>query len=290
MHDDRFVAPVCDGEQALIYKKVGDRQIDLLFLPPTVKNFDRAPVYLIIPGGGWHTSSAEAMAGFSKISSDALRARGWATVSVAYRYVSRDEVCLDDIISDCMDAGRYLARFADVFGIDPHRIVTSGHSAGGHLALMLAYAPHRAFVADSPFDAIADDFTVVATAPLSAPTILYNDEVGYCPQAFDFLDVFPADLSAEKLAAFRHRTGPFDYITPASVPTLLVCGTHDDLVFVENSTRFYERCRALGVPCEILYSYFGGHCFEPMVPGRDSFVNFEQVQEHLVEFVKKYES
>ncbi|MBE6660655.1 MAG: alpha/beta hydrolase, partial [Ruminococcaceae bacterium] len=240
--------------------------------------------------GGWRSASAEAMVGFSKKSSDALRERGWATVSVAYRYVTRDDVCLDDIISDCMDAGRYLAHFADELGIDPHRIVTSGHSAGGHLALMLAYAPHRAFVSDSPFDALADEFTVVATAPLSAPTILYNDEAGYYPDGFPFLDVFPKDLPEREFAAVRHRDGPFDYITPASVPTLLVCGTHDDLVFAENSTRFFEKCRTVGAPCQVLYSYFGGHCFEPMVEGRDSFVNFSQVQDHLIEFVQTFEA
>ena len=83
--------------------------------------------------------------------------------------------------------------------------------------------------------------------------------------------------------------GPFDYITPASVPTLLVCGTHDDLVFAENSTRFYEKCRTVGAPCEVLYSYFGGHCFESKVEGKEPFVNFKEVQDHLFEFVKRFE-
>lgn len=284
-----FVPPVSNEEQTLIYKKVDDREIPLLFYPPINKVFDRAPVYLIIPGGGWRSASAEAMVGFSQLSATALRKRGWAVVSLSYRYVTNDDVCLDDIISDCMDAGRYLARFADVLGINAQNIVTSGHSAGGHLALMMAYAPHRAFVSDSPFDVLADEFTVVATAPLSAPTILYNDEAGYYPDGFPFFDVFPKDLSEREFAAIRHRDGPFDYITPASVPTLLVCGTHDDLVFAENSTRFYEKCRTVGAPCQVLYSHFGGHCFEPMVEGRDSFVNFEQVQYHLIDFVQKFE-
>ena len=285
-----YIAPAgADKEQTLIYKKVGDREIPMLYYPPIQKVFDRAPVYLIIPGGGWRSASAEAMVGFSLVSATALRKRGWAVVSLSYRYVSNDDVTLDDIISDCMDAGRYLTHFADELEINPHKIVTSGHSAGGHLALMMAYAPHRAFVSDSPFDALRDEFTVVATAPLSAPTILYNDEAGYYPDGFPFLDVFPKDLSERAFAAVRHRDGPFDYITPASVPTLLVCGTHDDLVFAENSTRFYEKCRTVGAPCQVLYSHFGGHCFEPMVEGRDSFVNFEQVQHHLIDFVQTFE-
>ena len=276
-------------EQTLIYKTVGDKEISLLFQPPTNNVFDRAPIYMIIPGGGWHRAVAIDMANFSRRSADALRARGWATVSLSYRIVPDDGVCIDDILSDCMDACRYLSRFADDLGVNPHRIVTSGHSAGGHLALMLAYAPHAAFVADSPYDAIADDFSVIASAPLSAPTILYPDAAGFCPQGDEFIDIFPADLDPKAFTAARHRASPYDYITPLSVPTLLVCGTHDNLVFAENSTRFYEKCRTLGAPCEVLYSHFGGHCFEPMVEGRDSFVNFAQVQDHLIEFVQKFE-
>lgn len=285
-----YQAPVSGAmEQTIIYKKVGDREVPMLYYPPINKVFDRAPVYLIIPGGGWHSANAESMVGFSLVSATALRKRGWAVVSLSYRYVTRDDVDLDDIIADCMDAGRYLAHFADELGIDPHRIVTSGHSAGGHLALMMAYAPHRAFVADSPFDALADEFTVVATAPLSAPTILFEDEIGYCPQAFEFSDAFPSDLSKKELAVARHRTGPYDYISPLSVPTLMVCGTHDDDVYPENSVRFYERCRSVGAPCDILYSHFGGHCFECKVEGRESFVDFRGVQEHLIDFVQKFE-
>ena len=50
---------------------------------------------------------------------------------------------MNGVISDAMDAGRYLAHFANELGIDARRIVTSGHSAGGHLALMMALASPR---------------------------------------------------------------------------------------------------------------------------------------------------
>ncbi len=278
------------GEQTLAYKIVGQRRIELTFLPPTEKKFDRAPVYLIIPGGGWHSASKEAMIGFSKRSSDLLRARGWATVSIDYRVDSADGVDMVEIVSDAMDAGRYLAHFSETLGIDSHRVVTHGHSAGGHLALMLALAPHSGFVADSPFDCNRDDFDVVATAPLSPPTVLYRDAAGYCPQAFSFegRGLFRGD-DIGHLAAQRHRASPIDYITPLSVPTLLVYGTHDDLVFAENSTQYYARCRTVGAPCRYVASVYGGHCFEPMVEGKLSSPNFEEVQDQVYRFVTEFE-
>lgn len=72
----RYDIPVSSSEeQILVYKTVGDKQVHLTFLPPTEKKFDRAPVYFIIPGGGWHTASKEAMIGFSNKSLTILRAR-----------------------------------------------------------------------------------------------------------------------------------------------------------------------------------------------------------------------
>ena len=284
----RYDIPASSSEeQILVYKTVGDKQVHLTFLPPKQKKFDRAPVYFIIPGGGWHMTSKEAMIGFSGKSLNILRERGWAVVSIDYRVCPEDGVVMNGVISDAMDAGRYLAHFAAELGIDARRIVTSGHSAGGHLALMMALAPHAGFAEDTPFDVVADDFGVVATAPLSAPIILYNDEGGFAPHGLnDLPDLFPQKESSIRL---RHIASPIDYVTPLSVPTLLVCGTHDNLVFAENSTSHYQRARTLGAPCEILYSVYGGHCFEPMVEGKISSPNFEEVQDALVEFVRKFE-
>lgn len=82
-------------------------------------------------------------------------ARGWAVVSIDYRVCPVDGVVMNGVISDAMDAGRYLAHFANELGIDARRIVTSGHSAGGHLALMMALAPHAGFAEDTPFQSVS---------------------------------------------------------------------------------------------------------------------------------------
>ena len=42
-----YCRPAGAGEQTLIYKKMGERDIEMLFFPPTTKVFDRAPVYVI---------------------------------------------------------------------------------------------------------------------------------------------------------------------------------------------------------------------------------------------------
>lgn len=276
--------PTHSGEQQLVYKRVGERAIPLIFLPPTQVKYDRAPVYLIITGGGWHEGSARGMIGFSRYSVEALRARGWAVASIEYR-LTPEGAAIDDIISDCMDAGRYLRRFERELGIDMSRVYVSGHSAGAHLALMVSHAPHAHFVANSPFDAAADDFTVVGCAPMSPITYLYALDRA-SPVNFDFDRLFKDSVYDLEAA---HRASPLDYITPDAPPTLISCGTHDTLVYPDNSTRFYDRCRALGAPCDIICSERGGHCFESMVAGEPSAPDMSEVQRRLVEFAQLFE-
>ena len=284
-NDYTIPAAVTIGErQNLIYKTVGETKLDMIFLAPTEKKYDRAPVYFVIPGGGWHSTSAQSMIGFSARSIATLRARGWAVAGISYRLTPH--AVIDEIISDCMDAGRYLAHFADVLGIDPARVLVSGHSAGGHLALMVSHAPHAGFVADSPFDAVADEFTVIGSAPMSPITYLYDDTGGNGPVSFRFERLFRDNVY--DLAA-AHRASPIDYVTPLSVPTLIMCGTHDTLVYPNNSSWFYDRCRELCAPCEIVYSHLGGHCFEPLVEGAPSYPGMAVMQDKISAFAEQFE-
>ena len=50
----RYDTPTGNQQADLIYKALGDREIMLTFLPPLKPVYEKAPVYLIIPGGGWH--------------------------------------------------------------------------------------------------------------------------------------------------------------------------------------------------------------------------------------------
>ena len=267
------------GVQTLHYKVVDNKQISMTFQPPAKKVYDKAPVYFIIPGGGWSECSRQSMIGFSAASVAELRSRGFAVVSIEYR-VTGSGACMDDIVSDCMDAARYLTKYADVLDIDTQRIVTSGHSAGGHLALMMAYAPHELFVNDSVYQEY--DFTVIGTAPISAPTILYPDENGRYLTGFTTGHLFACRIADSEEG---RRGSPFTYIGDKTVPTLLIAGTADNLVFPESSTRFYEQCKSAGLPCELILSENGGHTLEAIDQDKPVTPDFQSTQASIVEFV-----
>ena len=262
------------GRAELTYKTTPQRDLQLTFLPPICKKYNKAPIYFIIPGGGWHVETRQSMIDFSSQSVEMLRAEGFAVVSIDYR-VRPEGVVMREILADCFDAARYVAHFADELGVDKDCFVTSGHSAGAHLALMLAYAPQDAFQDGCEF---TDAFKVKATAVMSAPTALQDNSTN---NLRNLKDLFVGEPQGEMA-----RTSPITYVTDACPPTFLSAGTSDYLVFANSSEMLYEKLVACGVKCELLLSIGGGHCFEQIHGWVQPSVAMSEVQEKLVQFIR----
>ena len=278
----KITVPNSGAEANLVFKTVGDREILLTFLPPTNKFYEKAPLYFIISGGGWEMESREAMIGFSKISVEALREQGYAVASIDYRTVSEEGIAMPDIITDCFDALRYVCFYADVLGIDKYNVITSGHSAGGHLALMVAYANAEDFKCETSLET---DYKITATIPLSPITIMFDDQA------------FPKNHNLEKMS-IRYRgcdntetrklTSPICYASKDCPPTLLCAGNADDLVLCNSSELMFEALKKCGAVAQIVISHNGGHCFEPIGDVVDSYPNGNGIQEMLIDFVLKH--
>ncbi len=261
----------------LIYKEAEGRRLSLIFLPPLNKLYDRAPVYLIIPGGGWHEESKESMLEFSAASVMSLRKKGFAAVSIDYRVSSESGVGIEEIISDCFDAARYLSHNREKLEIDTFRIAVSGHSAGGHLALMLAYAPQDIFRKGS---VLTDRFKVIVAAPLSAPTILYDKDM---EQTLN-IDTGHV-LKNEKNGYLSVKASPYTYVTSESPATILCAGTSDRLVFSNSSELLYKKLSDYGVKCRLVLSKCGGHCFEQMHESIKPDPSHEDIQKLISDFI-----
>ena len=260
----------------LVYKITPRRNLMLTFLPPLKEKFDKAPVYFLIPGGGWHVETRQSMIDFSLSSVETLRNEGFAVVSIDYR-VYKDGVVMREIITDCFDAARYIAHFADTLNVDKNAFITSGHSAGAHLALMLAYAPQKEFQGDYPF---SDTFGVKLTAVMSPPTALHDNNTN---SLRDLDELFIGETADEK-----ERTSPISYVTEDCPPTLLSAGTSDYLVFANSSEQLYKKLSNCGVESKLLLSIGGGHCFEQIHSSITPTLSMEDVQNEIVSFVLRH--
>ena len=244
----------------------------LTFLPPLSKIYEAAPLYFIIPGGGWHTEARQSMIDFSAESVSVLRRHGFAVVSIDYRVTKRDNANIYDILEDCFDALSYVCENSAELGIDTENVILSGHSAGAQLALMLGYAdPAR-------FSGHRRQYTVRGIAAMSAPTMLYDS------RTHNLSDSVAALLKNCDPGKAAREASPIEYVTKACPPTLLCAGTSDYLVFANSSEALYKKLSEAGAEADLILSVCGGHSFERVHEGIEPSVKMEEIQRKIADF------
>lgn len=106
----------------------------------------KAPLLLFVHGGGWSIGDKRMGAGQKGAH---FLGQGWAFASTNYRLVPQARV--EDQAADVAAAIAFLRRQP---GIDPDRIVVMGHSAGAHLAALVATDPAYLKAAGVPMSAV----------------------------------------------------------------------------------------------------------------------------------------
>ena len=100
-----------------------------LYLPKAKTN---APVFFFIHGGAWRSGDRSLYPALG----NRFAKQGIAVAVMSYRLAPRNPHPAQ--IEDVADAFAWVARHISGYGCDPNRIYVGGHSAGGHLAALLA--------------------------------------------------------------------------------------------------------------------------------------------------------
>lgn len=114
--------------------------LDLCYGPGRYETFDiylpegveRPPVWIFVHGGYWQASDKNQHAQFAKGMVEA----GFAVVMANYGLAPENS--LANIVAQITQLLAYLVQQADSLGIDGSRLHIAGHSAGGHIAGMIA--------------------------------------------------------------------------------------------------------------------------------------------------------
>jgi acetyl esterase/lipase len=121
-------------DQTAISGTVDGRNLDVaIYLPPG--KVSNAPVYVYIHGGGFMIGTTTETAADLRWFAD----RGWVVFSIDYRLFKPDLPTWDKAPADVACGLAWVYANAAGLGGDPERIVLLGDSAGGNLAVNLAY-------------------------------------------------------------------------------------------------------------------------------------------------------
>ena len=250
-------APDAEATYALFKGGAGDGEpLQLsIYRPPDA---DSAPVLVFIHGGGFVAGSRDVHGPDFRWFAD----RGWLTISVDYPLSSADQHLWDGVEQQIGCALAWVSTNAPKYGGDPTRLSLSGDSAGGNLAINVAYMAANGTLKSS----CGGPRPVVSAVSALYPVV---DVAGF----YDNADPALGDVSRDMAGAYvggSPREFPQRYaavasathISPAAPPTLILMGAADHLVPTEGTYRFADQARAAGVDVELVAVPYADHVFD----------------------------
>lgn len=207
----------------LAYGPTRTQTLDLI-APPT--GGKRAPLFVFFHGGYWQGLDKRDGAFLAPAFVDAGIA--FATVN----YTLAPVASLDQIVREARRAIAYLWRQAPLFGCDGARLMVAGHSAGGHIAAMLA-ATDWTRLGGLPADLVKAALSVSGIYDLEPIRRTYQNPV----------------LKLD--AASAGRNSPI-HLTPRTARVAVTVGSNEPDEFQRQQTEFAAVWQAKGVAVEVV--------------------------------------
>jgi acetyl esterase/lipase len=216
-----------------------------LYVPKTMTK--TAPVLIWIHGGGWSRLSKDSVSG----QIIPYLEMNWIVVNVDYRLTG--VALAPAAVEDCRAALRWVYNNAKRLNADTRRIVTSGGSAGGHLALMTGMLPMS-----TPLDKFAqgsEEMRVAAIINFYGITDVVDllDKPNRKGYAVNWIGNQSNRLEVAKLVS------PLTYVRAGLPPIFSVQGDADPTVPYEHSVRLHKELEKAGVPNEHMTIPDGKH-------------------------------
>lgn len=227
----------------------------------------RAPLVVLIHGGGWISGDRT----MHRDEAIWLAEQGFAAACVSYRLAPLYP--FPAAVADVQSFVRHAREQAAELNIDSDRIAALGNSAGGHLALMLGLCPIA-------FDGGASDgsFRANAVVDICGITDLRNPHVIHHPISISFLEEFMGTHFEEGDERWS-AASPITYARSADTPVLILHGTLDDVVRIDQSDALARSLVAAGADVNLIEMEGEGHSF--------TWEAWSEMRGHYLAFLKR---
>lgn len=192
------------------------------------------PVVVFLYGGSWKRGKRENY----RFAGQAFASRGYVTVIPDYR--TYPDVQFPAFVEDSAAAVAWVRKNIARFGGDPDRIVLAGHSAGAHIAALLAYD---------------DQYLKAAGVPMASVTGLVGLAGPYYFDPLKYASLRPIFETAKRPDEAR----PVTFVMPGQAPSLLLHGKDDTTVWPKNSIELTKKLNEARVPVQLVQLEDIGH-------------------------------
>ncbi len=226
-----------------------------------------------------------------------LANQGHVILDVAYTLAPK--AGLIDMQADVRRAIAWLKTHSDEFRVNPERIVLMGGSAGGHLALLVAYTPDHPEL--TPKDVVTDTSVRAVVSYYGLPDLkatcdyirlhypnpstlesriihrLPNWFVGILKarralptygEAVTLADSLPLFMGGtpEEIPHLYELGSPNTHVSPACPPTMLIQGEHDFAGMAPDVANLHHSLGRAGVKSVMVLLPYTEHCFDLILP------------------------
>jgi acetyl esterase/lipase len=217
------------------------------------------PTVIFIHGGGWVSGDKDA----STLQLLPYLQMGFAAVNVEYR-LSR-EALAPAAVEDGRCALRWVIRNAETYGFDTERIVVTGRSAGGHLALTTGMLPSSAGLDRRCPVRLTDGKGPADTKEVEMPVAAIVNWFGITDVG-DLLEgenakVYAVDWmgSMTDRMEVAKRLSPLNYVRKDLPAILTLHGDADPIVPYDHAVRLHKKLEAVGATHKLHTIPDGGH-------------------------------
>jgi len=208
--------------------------------------------------------------------------RGYTVFDVDYRL--SPPVTWNQAAPDVACALTWVVAHADQYHVAAERVLLAGQSAGGGLAMQVAYGLADGTVKSSCGGVAVQPRAVFALYPPDDLALPWQLDTGMGPIGGRKFNTAYLGGSPEQFPERYRTVSPVFHIQPGSAPTLIGAGEHDHLVPLAGHIDAMERMNKAGVPNVLIVVPYSDHGYDAAWGSLGS-----QITQHMAaEFLEKY--
>jgi acetyl esterase/lipase len=212
------------------------------------------PALVVIHGGGWQSGDKTELSELNYY----MASRGWTVFSLNYRLLP--QYPFPAATEDVQCALAYINQNGKNYGADVNRMAVLGRSAGGTMALTVAYMPNPIASAAScgPLPALR----AVVNYYGESEMVSWYEKEGGASLTVPYLGGIPQQQPENYRLA-----SPLTYVNRPLPPTLILHGDKDTVVQIEQSLKLVPRLKESSTPVAIVRIPWTGHAFDLWTDG-----------------------